>query len=201
VSALSVAPGHREARRREGEPRQLEPAALGAHLEALGRLARSLCRSPDDADDLVQETLFRVLRRPRLLRNASARGYLLSALRNTHAESHRAARRAPALVPIRESDLDALPPAPLAFGASELMSAIASVPQPYRDAVLAVDVIGLSYRQAARHLRIREATITSRLSRGRTHAANALAGTGHRGRDEQTSPRVKPRTPFSHHGR
>ena len=79
MSALSVAPCHRQARGSEGEPRQLEPAALGAHVKALGRLARSLCRSPDDADDLVQETLFRVLRRPRLLRNGSARGYLLSA--------------------------------------------------------------------------------------------------------------------------
>jgi RNA polymerase sigma-70 factor, ECF subfamily len=201
VSALSVAPCHHEARRREGEPRQLDPAALGTHLEALGRLARSLCRSPDDADDLVQETLFRVLRRPRLLRNGSARGYLLSALRNTHAESYRAAGRAPALVPLRESDLDALPPAPLAFGASELMRAIASVPQPYRDAVLAVDVIGLSYRQAARHLRTHEATITSRLSRGRSHAANALAGMGQQGPDDRTSPQVEPRTHFSSHGR
>ncbi|MBV8955832.1 MAG: RNA polymerase sigma factor [Solirubrobacterales bacterium] len=201
MNALSLASGHREARGREAEPRQLEPAALGAHVDALGRLARSLCRSPDDADDLVQETLFRVLRRPRLLRSASVRGYLMSALRNTHAERQRASGRAPALVPLRDSDLDALPPVPLAFGARELMSAIASVPQPYRDAVLAVDVIGLSYRQAARHLRTHEATITSRLSRGRTHAANALAGTGHRGREDRTASRVKPRTHFSRHGR
>ena len=104
-------------------------------------------------------------------------------------------------MPLPESDLEARSPAPLAFGASELMSSIASVPQPYRDAVLAVDVIGLSYRQAARHLRTHEATITSRLSRGRRHAANALAGTGQQGRDERTSPRAKARTHFLRHGR
>jgi DNA-directed RNA polymerase specialized sigma24 family protein len=56
----------------------------------------------------------------------------------------------------------------------ELMAAIAAAPEPYRDAVVAVDVVGLSHRQASRRLRTREATITSRLSRGRQHVARAL---------------------------
>jgi RNA polymerase sigma-70 factor (ECF subfamily) len=43
--------------------------------------------------------------------------------------------------------------------------------------VIAVDVVGLSYKEAARALRTREATITSRLHRGRQHAARALAET------------------------
>jgi RNA polymerase sigma-70 factor (ECF subfamily) len=60
------------------------------------------------------------------------------------------------------------------IGAHELMAAIAVTPEPYRDAVVAVDVVGLSYRQAARQLRTTEATITSRLSRGRQHVARAL---------------------------
>jgi Sigma-70, region 4 len=33
--------------------------------------------------------------------------------------------------------------------------------------VIAVDIVGLSYREAARALRVREATITTRLHRGR----------------------------------
>ena len=51
-------------------------------------------------------------------------------------------------------------------GARELMEAISSAPKLYRDAILAVDVVGLSYRQAARRLRTSEETITSRLHRG-----------------------------------
>jgi len=51
-------------------------------------------------------------------------------------------------------------------GARELMEAIWSAPKLYRDAILAVDVVGLSYRQAARRLRTSEETITSRLHRG-----------------------------------
>lgn len=54
------------------------------------------------------------------------------------------------------------------------MEAVASVPQPYREAVIAVDLVGLSYREAARSLHTREATITSRLHRGRQHIARVL---------------------------
>ena len=57
------------------------------------------------------------------------------------------------------------------------MQAIASAPAPYRDAVIAVDLVGLSYREAARSLRTREATITSRLYRGRQHVARHLSAT------------------------
>jgi DNA-directed RNA polymerase specialized sigma24 family protein len=60
------------------------------------------------------------------------------------------------------------------FDSRELMAAIAATPEPYRDAVVAVDVVGLSYQQAARHLHTRVATVTSRLSRGRQHVARAL---------------------------
>ncbi len=54
------------------------------------------------------------------------------------------------------------------------MEAIATAPAPYRDAVIAVDVLGLTYREAARSLRTREATIASRLHRGRQHVAREL---------------------------
>ena len=36
-------------------------------------------------------------------------------------------------------------------------------PDDFRDALIAIDVVGLSYREAARALRVREATITTRL--------------------------------------
>ena len=48
------------------------------------------------------------------------------------------------------------------MSAREIMEAIASAPEHYRDAVIAVDLLGLSYREAARSLRTREATITTR---------------------------------------
>lgn len=56
------------------------------------------------------------------------------------------------------------------------MEAVASAPSQYRDAVIAVDLIGLSYREAAHALGTGEATITTRVYRGRQHIARELIG-------------------------
>jgi len=52
--------------------------------------------------------------------------------------------------------------------ARKIMAAIAGAPAPFRDAVIAVDLLGLSYREAARYPRAREATVTTRLYREAT---------------------------------
>lgn len=148
---------------------ELDPNLLSDHLEVLHRVARRLCGSHEDAEDLVQDTLAAVLRRPRLLHSDDERAYLLRALRNTQASQYRASLSRPTTVPLLESDLDDHVSQDPPVGARELIEAILSAPKLYRDAVLAVDVIGLSYRQAARRLRTREETIASRLHRGRRH--------------------------------
>jgi RNA polymerase sigma-70 factor, ECF subfamily len=50
---------------------------------------------------------------------------------------------------------------------SEIFSAIAELPEDFRLAIVAVDVLGLSYGEAAEALDAREATITTRLYRAR----------------------------------
>jgi RNA polymerase sigma-70 factor (ECF subfamily) len=150
----------------------LDPNALERHLDRLYRAARALCGSRHDAEDLVQETILNVLKRPRLIRDGNEVGYLLRALRNTYASRYRsdAQRRTERQL----SEDDAAPASGPTVNAREIMEAIASAPAPYRDAVIAVDVVGLSYREAARSLRTREATITSRVHRGRQHVAHVL---------------------------
>jgi RNA polymerase sigma-70 factor (ECF subfamily) len=54
------------------------------------------------------------------------------------------------------------------------MRAVASAPAVFRDAVIAVDIVGMSYREAARALRAPQATITTRVHRGRQHVARVL---------------------------
>src|ERR1700761_4816582 len=66
-----------------GTGRRLDPDSLGSHLERLYRAAYGLCGSRPDAEDLVQDTYERVLRRPRFLRRDDDLGYLLRVLRNT----------------------------------------------------------------------------------------------------------------------
>lgn len=159
--------------------RQLDPEALGDHIDRLYRAAWSLCGSREEAEDLVQETFAQVLRKPRILRSEDDVGYLLRVLRNTFLTARRTAARRPQTTPLPD-DLDlvedraaARPEAKL--DSNELYAAISALPEDFRDALVAIDVVGLSYREAARALRVREATITTRLHRARQRVAQALA--------------------------
>ena len=58
--------------------------------------------------------------------------------------------------------------------ASELFAAIAGLPDDFRDVIVAVDVVGLSYGEAARAFKTKEATVTSRLYRARERVAKAV---------------------------
>lgn len=161
------------------DARPLDPERLGDHLDRLYRAARAMCGSREDAEDLVQETYARVLQRPRVLRRDDDLGYLLRALRNTHIGTHRTAQRRPRYEPLPE-DLDRLPDASVtgpedALAARELYAQIATLPEDFRDALIAVDLVGLSYREAAHALRVREATLTTRLHRARLRLARALS--------------------------
>jgi RNA polymerase sigma-70 factor, ECF subfamily len=151
----------------------LDPESLGDHVDALYRAAWALCGSRQDAEDLVQDTLLNVLKRPRLLRKDNELGYLLRALRNTYNSRYRVIAQRPPQQELTEEH--GLPVEEGEVGARELMEAIASAPGHYRDAVIAIDLVGLSYREAARWLGTREATITTRLHRGRQHVARELA--------------------------
>jgi RNA polymerase sigma-70 factor, ECF subfamily len=157
---------------REGRPHRLEPDSLSRHIDQLFRAAWALCGSRDDAEDLVQETFLNVLKRPRFLRNRDEIGYLLRALRNTYNSRYRTAAQRPRERQLLETDL--LERHDSEISGREIMEAIADAPPHYRDAVIAVDLMGLSYREAARSLRTRESTITTRLHRGRQYVARAL---------------------------
>jgi RNA polymerase sigma-70 factor (ECF subfamily) len=162
--------------------RTLDPARLGDHLDRLYRAAWAFCGSREDAEDLVQETYARVLARPRLLRHEDDLGYLLRALRNTFLNQRRTEGRRPRSAPLPdELDLVADPGAlqpEVAFEAGEVYAAIAALPGDYRDVLVAVDIAGLSYREAAGALRIREGTVMSRLYRARQQVVRRIEGGG-----------------------
>jgi RNA polymerase sigma-70 factor (ECF subfamily) len=158
--------------------RELDPQTLGDHIDRLYRAARALCGSREEAEDLVQETFARVLSRPRTLKADNDVGYLLRALRNTFVSTCRAASRRPRIEhsPARldfVEDRGAVT-AEATIDAAEVYAAISQLPDDLRDALGAIDVVGLSYREAARALGVREATITTRLYRARQRVAHAL---------------------------
>ena len=161
----------------ESQPRLLDPQRLGDHVDRLYRAAWALCGSREDAEDLVQDTYARVLKRPRMLHSADDLGYLLRVLRNTYFSSHRAAKRRLSADPLpdeldRFEDPRAIHPQQ-ELDARELYAQIADLPPDFRDALVAIDLLGLSYREAARALRVREGTITTRLYRARVRLAAA----------------------------
>jgi RNA polymerase sigma-70 factor (ECF subfamily) len=159
-------------------PRRLDPDRAVEHLPRLYRAARSWTRSREEAEDLVQEMYARVLARPRLLRGEDELGYLLRALRNTLISQIRAQRRRPATTELDDEVAPATRRSDDPAEAAELRqvyAAIAELPSEFGDALVAVDVAGLSYPEAARALGVPEGTLTSRLFRARDRVARRLS--------------------------
>ena len=126
---------------------------------------------------MVQETYARVLSRPRFLRGQDELGYLLQAVRNTLVSQRRAASRRPETVElVEEAAVGGRSFEDPAESASSraLYDAIRELPEEFRDALVAVDVAGLSYGEAARAFGVPEGTVTSRLFRARDRVARKL---------------------------
>jgi RNA polymerase sigma-70 factor (ECF subfamily) len=158
---------------------QLDPESLADHVGRLYRAAYGLCGSAQDAEDLVQDTFERVLRRPRLIRNREHDlAYLMRVMRNTWISDRRTRR--PDAVGVEPEDLAAAAATPgdpvvdQVVEAGAVYAALEGLTDPLRETVVAVDIVGLSYREAAQALGCKEGTIMSRLHRGRSLLASAL---------------------------
>jgi RNA polymerase sigma-70 factor (ECF subfamily) len=159
------------------QPRELDPARLGDHVDRLFRAAWAMCGSREDAEDLVQETYAKVLAKPRFLRNDDDLGYLLSVLRNTFASSYRTAARRPryrSAARHRRAGRPASARVRRGGRGAGTLTLISDTPTSRRPQQVAVDVVGLSYAEAASLLGTKEATITSRLFRARAQVARGM---------------------------
>jgi RNA polymerase sigma-70 factor, ECF subfamily len=161
--------------------RELDPNSLGDHLDRLYRAAWALCGSREDAEDLVQDTFAKILTRPRFLRGEEDLWYLMRTLKNVFLSQRRTlARRSPPVALDEDADPVEAPQSDRPDEAAqnrEVYSAIAGLPDDMREALVAIDVVGLSYEEAAKALGVRQGTITSRLFRARARVAKSL-GTG-----------------------
>jgi RNA polymerase sigma-70 factor (ECF subfamily) len=149
------------------------------HLDRMHAAALALCGNRADAEDLVQETLLGILRRPRRLRGDSELAYLMTMLRNRFIDDRRAVARRQATIGLSEVAEHADPrsgmrPDRLAAD-REVLDVVHALPSPFRETVVAVDVLGLSYREAAQALDVPVGTVMSRLARGRDRIVSELA--------------------------
>jgi RNA polymerase sigma-70 factor, ECF subfamily len=147
------------------------------HLDRMHAAALVLCGNRADAEDLVQETYLTLLRRPRRLTGGSELAYLMTMLRNRFIDERRAVARR-ANVPLSEVEEPADERAGLRpetvtehRGVLETVHALDS---PFRETVVAVDVLGLSYKEAGRALGVPVGTVMSRLARGRQRVIRML---------------------------
>lgn len=137
------------------------------HAAAVWRYAVHLTGNPSDADDVVQETLLRAWRTPRLLEQdpAAARSWLFTVARNLVIDESRSARRrheSSAEAPERtiEDRSDAL------FDTLLVGEALAALSEEHRAVIVRAYFGGRSTAELAADLQIPEGTVKSRLHYG-----------------------------------
>lgn len=157
---------------------ELVAAALGDHVDRLYRAAWALCGSREDAEDLVQDTFARVLTKKRIIATDDPLPYLLSVLRNTFISSLRTKQRRPQTAELQADEPRAVAPQSASpanvVATREVFAAISALRDDYRDVLVAVDVVGLTYQEAAEALDVPAGTVMSRLYRARGQVAEVL---------------------------
>lgn len=156
--------------------RTLDADRLGDHRDRMYRAAWAMCASHHDAEDLVQDTYLRVLAKPRRIRGEDELGYLLTALRNTHINRHRATARRPQTTDAPEGfePADSAAQPDERVRAREVFAWIAALPEELAAALVAVDVVGLNASEAAQSLGVSDRDLGHRLNRARVSLGRRL---------------------------
>jgi len=154
------------------------------HLDALYRTALRMTRNPQDAEDLVQETMLRAFRfLDRFQRGTNLRAWLFKILTNTYINRYRKSASEPRVDSLDDSEEFALyhhldteaasrggsveAQVLDRFAESDIKAAIEALPPQYRMTVLLADVEGFSYNDIAEITGVKKGTVMSRLFRGR----------------------------------
>jgi RNA polymerase sigma factor (sigma-70 family) len=160
------------------ERRRRFEAQVLPHLDAAYRFARWLTRSPDDAEDVVQDAFLRAYRGFDALRGSDVKAWLLTIVRNCHFTSLKRQQRR-SLVPLPEDgdDPDGLalisesadPEEAVIHSDSErtLERLVAALPDGYREVLILREIEDMDYRQIALVINAPIGTVMSRLSRAR----------------------------------
>ena len=143
---------------------------LEGEIPRLRRYARALTRNAVRADDLVQDTLARALRKEHLWQpGTDLRAWLFTIMHNQNVNEVRRAMRDYTTVDVENcaSVLIAATDPTASRQLSELERALGELPEEQRQVILLVGLEGMSYEDAAAVLTVPIGTIRSRLSRGR----------------------------------
>ena len=146
------------------------------YIPNLRRYARALVGDRDGADDLVQDTLERAVRKFHLWRPGDLRAWLFSIMHNVFVNQLKA-RRISSDVEIDETfaaPMSSVGPLDL----QDLQRALGSLAPEQREVVLLVALEDMSYADVSRALGIPMGTVMSRLSRGRERLRRVMNADG-----------------------
>ncbi|MFE6870666.1 RNA polymerase sigma factor [Kitasatospora sp. NPDC057692] len=150
----------------DGDVEAIAALVSGAHPH-VQRFARSLCATPEDAEDAAQEALIILYRKIGMLRATGAlASWMFRIVRNEclrRARSVLRERPVPGEAPYRSAEEEVLG----RLEAGRVAEAIAALPEDQRRVLIMRDVQGLSGRMVADVLGLSTAAMKSRLHRAR----------------------------------
>jgi RNA polymerase sigma factor (sigma-70 family) len=176
----------------QGDPRAIAILLSGSHMH-VQRFARTLCATPEDAEDATQEALIVLYRKIGTLRVAAAlASWMFQIVRNECIRRSRLALQKPISTATVEPSAEDAALAHLEI--ERIVESIGSLPPEQRAVLVLRDVQGLSGAATAQALGLSRAAMKSRLHRGREalHArlnaqGDASSGEGTAGLD-RTAP-------------
>ena len=145
------------------------------YIPNLRRYARALVGDRDGADDLVQDTLERAVRKFHLWRPGDLRAWLFSIMHNVFVNQLKS-RKVGLDVEIDEETLAARIPTVTGTDVMDLQRALQGLAAEQREVVLLVALEDMSYADVSRALGIPIGTVMSRLSRGRERLRKLMDG-------------------------
>jgi RNA polymerase sigma-70 factor (ECF subfamily) len=141
----------------------------------LRRYARALVGDRDGADDLVQDTLERAVRKFHLWRPGDLRAWLFSIMHNVFVNQLKA-RKIPYAVDIDDTPIAAHVPTVTSVDVLDLQNALLGIAPEQREVVLLIALEDMTYSEVSTSLGIPIGTVMSRLSRGREKLRRAMSG-------------------------
>jgi RNA polymerase sigma-70 factor (ECF subfamily) len=171
--------------------RELFEREVLSQLDSIYSMAFRLARNPQDANDLLQETVLRAYRFfHQFTPGTNCRAWVLTILFNNFRNGYRKSGREQTSASEEEfasrleaesmaADQSETDPQSLALAdvmEPEVQRALDSLPEEFRSALLLIDVQELSYQEVSAVLSVPVGTVKSRVSRGRALMRAALRG-------------------------
>lgn len=178
----------------DGQQAAFEKQAM-VHMNALYRVALKYTHNDAEAEDLVQDTLFKAYNNFNTYESGTnCRAWLLRILTNTFINRYRRGKRErayvesvinrdagvslvaePADAPLECAKIDVQEVEPFAFS-DEIVRAMNAISGEFKSIIVLADLQDFSYKEIAEKLHIPIGTVMSRLFRGRQMLKKSLKG-------------------------